>query len=112
MWSAGVDWTRQVGPVDNRPYTHLLRYFVKKRKKITEKTTCDMWHVTHDMWRVVRDEHSFKISAPYILRFGIDCVLKNFPQRMSLLLIVKLDGVSPGDNRPKHTLKGKKEVKI
>ena len=38
--------------------------------------TRNMWHVTHDVWHMVGSEHSFKISALQLLRFGIDSVLK------------------------------------
>ena len=37
----------------------------------TWHVTCYTWHVTCDMWHVVRDEHSLKISAPYLLMFRI-----------------------------------------
>ena len=36
----------------------------------------DTWNVTHDMWHMVGVEHSLKISASHLLRFGIDSVLK------------------------------------
>ena len=37
--------------------------------------TPDMWHPTYDMWHMVgAGEHSFKISAPQLFRFGIDCL--------------------------------------
>ena len=40
--------------------------------------TCDTWHVTHDIWHIVCDEHSLKMSAAYLVRFGIDSVWKIF----------------------------------
>ena len=41
--------------------------------------TCDMWHM-------VGGEHSLKISAPQLLWFGIDSVLKIFPETMTELI--------------------------
>ena len=38
--------------------------------------TCDRWHVTRDLWHMVEGEHYLKISAPQLLQFGIDSVLK------------------------------------
>ena len=43
--------------------------------------TAEMWHVTHDMvqidmWRMVGGEHYLKMSAPQLLRFEMDSVLK------------------------------------
>ena len=32
----------------------------------------DTWHVSNDMWHIVGGEHSLKISACHLLRFGID----------------------------------------
>ena len=40
-----------------------------------------MWHVKHDMWHKVGGEHSLKISAPKLLRVGIDSVLKILNER-------------------------------
>ena len=39
-----------VGPVDNRPSTNKLHYFVKKKEKKKWHMTCDIWRVTRDMW--------------------------------------------------------------
>ena len=42
-----VQWKLDgVGPIDNRPSTNKLQYFVKKKKK---NVTYDTWHVTCDM---------------------------------------------------------------
>ena len=45
--------------------------------------TCD----TRDMWHMVESEYSLKIAAPQLLRFGIDSVLKIFPQRLTQWII-------------------------
>ena len=44
----------------------------------------DMWHMTRgrwhlapDTWHLVWDEHSLKISAPYLFRFAIECVFED-----------------------------------
>ena len=58
-----------VGPVDNRPYTNWLNLFEKKK-------TCDSWYV-------VGVEHFLKISAPQLLRFGNEGVLKIWRKRMT-----------------------------
>ena len=58
---------------------------LKEEKNVTPDTwhvTHDMWHPTHDMWHPKHDmwhmvgsvEHSLKISAPQLLRFGIECL--------------------------------------
>ena len=77
----------KVGLIDNRPSTHYLQ--ILTTNKITHDTwhlrlymwhiTFDMRHVlaTFDMWHVVGGEHSLKIWAPYLLRFGKDSDLKN-----------------------------------
>ena len=49
----------------------------------TVHMTGDMWHVTPDMWHTVGGEHSLKISAPQLLRFGIDIVLKILNKRIT-----------------------------
>ena len=100
-----------VGSFNNRPSTDLLNQFVKKKKKkkrhLTHATwhvtcdilnltpytwyvthdmwhmTCDTWHVTHDMWHMVGGEHSHKMSAPELLQFGIDSVLKILNKSMN-----------------------------
>ena len=46
--------------------------------------TPDTWHVTLDMWHMVGGEHSLKISAPQLLRFGIDSVLKILSKRINI----------------------------
>ena len=38
--------------------------------------TLNTLHVACDMWHMVGGEHSLKMSAPQLLRFGIDSVLK------------------------------------
>ena len=45
-----------------------------------------MKHVTRDMWHMVGGEHCLKISAPQLLQFGIDSVLKILNERMAQLL--------------------------
>jgi hypothetical protein len=62
----------RVGPVDNRPSTDYLHHFVKKKNK---KNT----------WHMVGGEHSLTISAPQLLRFGIDSVLEYFEQKDDLM---------------------------
>ena len=51
-----------------------------------------MWHMTRDMWRAACDiwhlkhgggEHSFKMSAPQLLRFGIDGVMMVLNKRIT-----------------------------
>ena len=44
---------------------------------------CDMLHVTRDMWPMVGGEHYLKMSAPQLLRFRIDSVLKILNERMT-----------------------------
>ena len=44
-----------------------------------------MWHVTCDMWHMLRGEHSLKMSAPQLLQFGIDSVLKILNKKDHLL---------------------------
>ena len=58
----------RVSLIDKQPFTNLPHHFVPKKGKI--------WHVTPDMWHMVGGEHSLNISAPLLLRFGIDSVLK------------------------------------
>ena len=77
-----------VGPVDNKPSTKKLHHFVKKQK--TWQVTRDKWHMTPDRWHLTRDmrhmvggEHSFKMSAPQLLRFGIYSVLKILNKMMT-----------------------------
>ena len=43
----------------------------------------DTWNMTVDMWDMVGGEHSLKISAPQLLRFGIDSVLKILNKKMT-----------------------------
>ena len=43
----------------------------------------DIWHLTCDMWHMVGGEHSLKISAPQLSRFGRDSVLKILNERIS-----------------------------
>ena len=73
--------TRRGSLVDNRPSPDKLHHFVKKKK------TLDTWHVTYDTWHMVGGEHSLKISAPQLLRFGIDSVLKILNKRISPCLL-------------------------
>ena len=61
-----------VGPIDNRPSTNNLHYFVSpppKKKYYMWQMTCDMWHVTLNTWHITCDmlwqgEHSLNIRAP------------------------------------------------
>ena len=41
-----------------------------------------MWRVTHDMRHMMGGEHSLKILAPQLLRFGIDSVMKVLNERI------------------------------
>ena len=43
-------------------------------------------YVTCDMWHMVGGESSLKISAPQLLRFGIDSVLMMLNKRMTQLI--------------------------
>ena len=45
--------------------------------------TRDMWHVTCDTWWA--GEHSLKISAPKLFRFGIESSLKIFWEKDDLI---------------------------
>ena len=45
--------------------------------------TRDKWHMTCDMWHIVGGEHSLQMSAPQLLRFGIDSVLKILNERIT-----------------------------
>ena len=45
--------------------------------------TPDTWHLTPDMWHMVGGEHSLKMSAPYLLRFGCNDVLKVWRKRIT-----------------------------
>ena len=38
------------------------------------------------MWHMVGDEHSLKVLAPQLLRFGIDSVLKILNERMTQIM--------------------------
>ena len=49
------------------------------------------------MWHMVGGEHSLKISAPNLLRFGIDRVLKILNQKISQLIIQLM--INGGDCR-------------
>ena len=42
--------------------------------------------MTHDIGHMVGDEHSLKISAPKLLRFGIESVLKILHEGMNELI--------------------------
>ena len=55
----------------------------------TSHLTPHTWHVTHDMWHMVGGEHSLKISAPQLLRFGKDSVLKILSERITHLMNYK-----------------------
>ena len=46
--------------------------------------TCDMGHVTHDMWHIVVGERSLKISTPKLFWFVLDSVLKILNYRTAL----------------------------
>ena len=50
---------------------------------VTRYVTQDTWHVSRTMWRMVRGEHSLKISAPQLLQIGIKSVLKILNKRMT-----------------------------
>ena len=39
--------------------------------------------MTHDMWHMLEDEHSLKISAPQLLWFGTDSALNIFQQTIA-----------------------------
>ena len=94
--------------MDNRPSTDGLHLFIKKREKklhlthgtwhVTPDTwnlrhdmwhvthshvTWDTWHVTREMWHMVAAERSLKISAPQLLQFWIDSVLKILNKRIN-----------------------------
>ena len=45
-------------------------------KLLSNNQTFNWWLATHDMWHMVEGEHSLKISASQLLRFGIDSALK------------------------------------
>ena len=51
-------------------------YLISFSDITTHNTVPTFFHVTHDMCHKVGGEHSLKISAPQLLRFGIDSVLK------------------------------------
>ena len=58
--------------------------------------TPDIWHMTCDMWHDTWYEHSLKISAHQLLRFGIDSVLKFWPKgtlNESMNYLIKDKGV-------------------
>ena len=62
----------------------LSAYFKNKNKdKKNLNVTSDTWHVICDTWHVVLDEHSLKISAPLLLRFEIEGVLKIWRKSVS-----------------------------
>ena len=48
--------------------------------------TCDTWHVTHALWRMVGGEHYLKIWATQLLLFGIDSALKILNKSITELL--------------------------
>ena len=45
--------------------------------------TPDTWNVRRDMWHMVEGEHSLQITAPQLLWFGIDSVLKNLNENIT-----------------------------
>ena len=49
--------------------------------------TPEMWHLARDMWHMVGVEYSLNIPAPQLLWFGIDSVVKIFPQIMNQSII-------------------------
>ena len=69
----------RVRPVDNRPSPTKPHRFLKKN------LTWDAWHLTHNTWHVTigRGEHSLKISAIQLLRFGCNDVLNVRRKRMT-----------------------------
>ena len=60
-----------VGPVDNR---------------LSTSFTPDMWHVTSDMWHTVGVQHSFKISASWLLWFLIYDAVKIWRKGLTHLI--------------------------
>ena len=62
----------------------------EKEKKKKKKKILDTWHLTLDTWHLTCDtwwegEHSLKIAAPYLLRFGFIDVLKVWRKRVTQL---------------------------
>ena len=49
----------------------------------TWHVTPDRWQAAHDMWHMVGGEYYLKFSAPQLLRFGKDSVLKILNKRMT-----------------------------
>ena len=71
-------------------FSGLIVFFWFKPCCDTWLVAYDMWHMTHDtwyvtsgMWHVLWGEHSLKISAPYLLRFGMDRIWKVLNKRMT-----------------------------
>ena len=59
---------------------------MKKKQNIYCDTcylTADAWYVTRGMWHMVGGEYSLNISTPYLLRYGIDSVLKILNKRIT-----------------------------
>ena len=63
--------------------------FIRNRKILCRVThymrhvTCDTRHVTCDVWHMVWGVHSLKISAPYLLQFVCNAVLKILRKRIA-----------------------------
>ena len=72
-----------VGLVDNRPSTNLSKNDTLHLTRYIWHVTCDMWLVTYDMWHMMGGEHSLKMSAPQLIRLGIDSVLKIWRKSIS-----------------------------
>ena len=84
---SGISPAYHVGPVDNRPSTDWLNYFVKNIY-IYFTGTHDMWNVsyemntlymTHTMWQMVGGKTSLKMSGSYGL--GVRVFLTYFHNR-------------------------------
>ena len=87
-----------VGFVENSPSTKKFHHSVQRRKKKRKKNG-DTWHVTHEMWHLTHNlwhmtlgggEPSVQISAPELLWFGSEGVLKIFSQKMTYLMKFEL----------------------
>ena len=62
-------------------YSNLKSYIVTKKQQFEVLNMSQIlckWQKERTMWHMVGGEHSFKMSAPQLLRLGIDSVLKIF----------------------------------
>ena len=57
--------------------------FIELVKGDTWHVTYDMWHVTCGMWHMMGGEYYLKVSAPQLLQFGSDSVLKILKKRIT-----------------------------